>query len=183
MFLRAQVWIFLPKTISKVSGQVKEDSSISSSLSLAKLARSQSQERGKSLASSGTAGSSRAPGSSSYSSPLDYSRPGSSSSSGKHSSFPGRGNASKRFKGDRGIAPPRFRRGFWKQEPYPCLTLSGGCLSLHWHDWSDRGMDPWVVEVLRVGYRIPFLSIPLLSSEPIPMASYSPSSIKGRALE
>ena len=34
-----------------------------------------------------------------------------------------------------------------------------------------------------MGYRIPFLSVPLLSSEPIPMASYSPSSIKGKALE
>ena len=32
-------------------------------------------------------------------------------------------------------------------------------------------------------YRIPFLSVPLLSSEPIPTASYSPLSIKGRALE
>ena len=44
-------------------------------------------------------------------------------------------------------------------------------------------MDPWVVEVLQVGYCIPFLSVPLLSSEPIPIASYSPSSIKGKALE
>ena len=34
-----------------------------------------------------------------------------------------------------------------------------------------------------MGYLIPFLSVPLMSLEPIPMASYSPSSIKGRALE
>ena len=44
-------------------------------------------------------------------------------------------------------------------------------------------MDPWVVEVLREGYRIPFLRPPPLSAEPIPMSSYAPTSIKGAALE
>ena len=44
-------------------------------------------------------------------------------------------------------------------------------------------MDPWVVEVLREGYRIPFLRPPPLSTEPIPMPSYAPTSIKGAALE
>ena len=43
-------------------------------------------------------------------------------------------------------------------------------------------MDPWVVEVLRVGYRIPFLSRPPLSAVPIPMPSYNPLSTKGVAL-
>ena len=33
------------------------------------------------------------------------------------------------------------------------------------------------------GYRLPFLSVPQLSSEPIPMLLYSPQSIKGKALE
>ena len=33
------------------------------------------------------------------------------------------------------------------------------------------------------GYRLPFLSVPPLSSEPIPMPLYSPQSIKGKALE
>ena len=42
---------------------------------------------------------------------------------------------------------------------------------------------PWVVEVLRVGYCLPFLSTPPLSKVPIPMPSYSPTSIKGAALE
>ena len=55
-------------------------------------------------------------------------------------------------------------------------------LSLHWHAWRDRGLDPWVVEVLQVRYHIPFLSVPPLSSEPIPMASYFLSSIKVKAL-
>ena len=44
-------------------------------------------------------------------------------------------------------------------------------------------MDPWVVEVLRWGYRIPFRWAPTLSEEPIPYPSYSPSSIRGKALE
>ena len=57
--------------------------------------------------------------------------------------------------------------------------LSGGCLSLHWQAWRDRDAEPWVVEVLRVGYCLPFLSTPPLSNVPIPMPSSSPTSIKG----
>ena len=44
-------------------------------------------------------------------------------------------------------------------------------------------MDPWVVEVLREGYRIPFLRPPPLYADPIPMPLYAPTSIKGAALE
>ena len=40
-----------------------------------------------------------------------------------------------------------------------------------------------MVEVLRVGYCLPFLSPPPLSSAPLPMPSYSPTSIIGAALE
>ena len=40
-----------------------------------------------------------------------------------------------------------------------------------------------MVEVLRFGYRIPFLSSPPLSATPVPMPSYSPSSTRGAALE
>ena len=40
-----------------------------------------------------------------------------------------------------------------------------------------------MVEVLRVGCCLPFLSTPPLSTAPIPMPSYSPTSIKGAALE
>ena len=39
------------------------------------------------------------------------------------------------------------------------------------------------MEVLRFGYLLPFLSAPPLSATPIPMPSYSPTSIKGAALE
>ena len=40
-----------------------------------------------------------------------------------------------------------------------------------------------MVEVLGVGYCLPFLSTPPLSNAPLPMPSYSPTSIKGAALE
>ena len=43
-------------------------------------------------------------------------------------------------------------------------------------------MDAWVVEVLRVGYQIPFDRQPPLSERPLSMPAYSPQSIKGVAL-
>ena len=62
-------------------------------------------------------------------------------------------------------------------------SLVGGCLGLHWRQWRDRGAEPWVVEVLRWGYQVPFVSDPPLSAVAIPLLSYSPSSIKGKALQ
>ena len=44
-------------------------------------------------------------------------------------------------------------------------------------------MEPWVVGVLRDGYEIPFHVVPPLSEIPIFLDSYSPHSIKGKALE
>ena len=44
-------------------------------------------------------------------------------------------------------------------------------------------MEPWVVEVLGEGYVIPFRMPPSLSPTPIVLDSYSPQSVKGRALE
>ena len=43
-------------------------------------------------------------------------------------------------------------------------------------------MDSWVVEALRVGYRIPFDRLPPLSECPLSLAAYSPHSIRGVAL-
>ena len=43
-------------------------------------------------------------------------------------------------------------------------------------------MDAWVVEALRVGYRIPFDRLPPLSERPLSLPVYSPQSIKGVAL-
>ena len=61
--------------------------------------------------------------------------------------------------------------------------MVGGCLSSHWSAWEDRGADAWVVEVLLEGYVVPFISVPPLSQTPIALHSYSPQSVKGRALE
>ena len=49
--------------------------------------------------------------------------------------------------------------------------------------WSNKGADPWMVEVLRWGYRVLFLSAPPLSVEPIPLPLYGPNSIRGQALD
>ena len=49
--------------------------------------------------------------------------------------------------------------------------------------WRDRGAEPWVVEVLREGYAIPFRMPPPLSPTPIILDSYYPQSVKGRALD
>ena len=101
---------------------------------------------------------------------------------GKRSSS--RSGGRKRFRGVGGWeAPSSGPSGFRRWEPSPFRTLSGGCLSLHWQAWRDRGAEPWVVGVLRVGYCLPFLSTPPLSNVPIPMPSSSPTSIKGAALE
>ena len=43
-------------------------------------------------------------------------------------------------------------------------------------------MDAWVVEALRVGYRIPFDRLPPLSERPLSLPAYSPHSIRGVAL-
>ena len=99
---------------------------------------------------------------------------------GKRSSSSSRSGGRQRFRGvgGGGLLLPALRvsgGGY--------LLLSGGCLSLHWQAWRDRVAEPWVVEVLRVGYCLPFLSTPPLSNVPIPMPSSSPTSIKGAVLE
>ena len=52
----------------------------------------------------------------------------------------------------------------------------------HWEVWASWGADPWVVEVLRYGYRLRFRVLPSLSPVPLPPPSYSPNSIRGIAL-
>ena len=99
----------------------------------------------------------------------------------KASSNPVKGRSSKSPR--RGTSPSSKRRGFRKWELCPCPAVIGGCLSLRWQSWRDRGADPWVVEVLRLGCVIPFHSIPPRSGSPFALDSYSPQSVKGRALE
>ena len=57
-----------------------------------------------------------------------------------------------------------------------------GCLAAHWEIWESWGADSWVVQVLRFGYRVLFRSRPPLSHVPLPLPSYSPTSIRGLAL-
>ena len=60
--------------------------------------------------------------------------------------------------------------------------MVGACLAVHWETWQAWGADAWVVQVLHFGYQVPFRSLPPLSHVPLPLPSYSPSSIRGLAL-
>ena len=60
--------------------------------------------------------------------------------------------------------------------------MVGACLAVHWETWQSWGTDAWVVQVLRFGYPVPFRSLPPLSPVPMPLPSYSPSSICWLAL-
>ena len=127
--------LFDQDLLEKVSGQVKEDTFISSSLSLAKLASDKCGGKGKASSSSG---SSQGVSSSRYPSPLEFPRVGSSGYS-KQSASPARGGGGKRGRGGRGVSPsPGSRKGFRKWEPCSCPLIIGGCLSLHWQVWRDR---------------------------------------------
>ena len=55
-------------------------------------------------------------------------------------------------------------------------------MSYWWKVWESWGAEPWVVQVLKEGYSLPFLSRPRLSSTPVPLPSYSPSSVRGLTL-
>ena len=57
-----------------------------------------------------------------------------------------------------------------------------GCLAYQWEVWESWGTEPWVVQVLKVGYSLPFVSLPPLSPSPVPLPSYSPNSVRGLAL-
>ena len=61
--------------------------------------------------------------------------------------------------------------------PLPQLRV-GGCLSPFWAQWQQLGAEPWTVEVLRRGYRIPWIDnqLPPVSASPIPFQSCAPGS-------
>ena len=114
--------LFDQDLLEKVSGQVKVDSFISSTMSLSKLASSKSIGRRKSSSSSSLSGSSQGAGSSGYSSPLDYNRAGPSSSHGKRSASPGRCGRGKQVRRGRGVSPsPKAKRvlGSGSHAPVP----------------------------------------------------------------
>ena len=63
----------------------------------------------------------------------------------------------------------------------PCV--SGGVCQTCWANWRDRGADPWVISVVRKGYREPFKDPPPLSQHPIPFSSHQPGSQKACTLQ
>ena len=93
-------FLFDQELLEKTSGQVKEDSIISSNVSLSRLAHA--GFRGKSSSADAPSSSSRA----------ETSR--SESSLGKRSSSPARRGSAKRFRGGRSRTPSSSRKGFQK---------------------------------------------------------------------
>ena len=72
--------------------------------------------------------------------------------------------------------------GSWllRSRSCPLPVPIGSCLSLRWAVWRDKGADPWMVEVLRWGYQIPFSDPPPLSlRELFPWLDQGESSSRG----
>ena len=52
----------------------------------------------------------------------------------------------------------------------------GGCLAPHWRQWQAVGAEPWVVSVLRHGYRIPFQDcLPPVARSTVHFPTYPPT--------
>ena len=85
-------------------------------------------------------------------------------SSSSHRPQPGKKGDSRFRKKSSG--PHQKRVSFRRWEPCPSSAI-GGCLANFWLAWRVWGVDSWVVEVLRVGYQIPFDRRPPLSECPL----------------
>ena len=116
VFPGSDAGLFDESLLSDIVAQVQRSSMISSNLA---VSRSFGRSRSHAAASSLLVG------------PSSYRPPRSGQSSGKRSASSSRSGGGKRFKGGKGSAPSSKPSGFRKWEPSPCLTLSGGCLSLH----------------------------------------------------
>ena len=92
-------FLFNQDLLEKTSGQVKEDTMISSNVSLSRLTRSGFKDK-RSSSEASTSGHSE-----SYRSGSSY---------GKRSGSPSRGSSSKRFRGGRGRTPSSSKKGFQK---------------------------------------------------------------------
>ena len=68
--------------------------------------------------------------------------------------------------------------------PVTTVTRAGERLARFAKAWAERAnMDPWVLQVLREGYRIPFLNNPpSVSLSPISLTAYQPGSEKYQVL-
>ena len=85
----------------------------------------------------------------------------------------------RRFIGVRGVGSFFRTFGFQEVGAVSFRTLSGGCLSLHWQAWRGRGAETWVVEVLRLGYCLPFLGTPHVPLFPSQCLIPAPSLSRG----
>ena len=85
----------------------------------------------------------------------------------------------RRFIGVRGVGSFFLTFGFQEVGAVSFRTLSGGCLSLHWQAWRGRGAETWVVEVLRLGYCLPFLGTPHVTLFPSQCLIPAPSPSRG----
>ena len=59
----------------------------------------------------------------------------------------------------------------------------GARLLLFANNWKSLGAEPWIVQVVSEGYKIPFLLPPPLSVSPVALTAYQPGSERFRALE
>ena len=84
-----------------------------------------------------------------------------------------------RFIGVRGVGSFFRTFGFQEVGAVSFRTLSGGCLSLPWQAWRGRGAETWVVEVLRLGYCLPFLGTPHVPLFPSQCLIPAPSPSRG----
>ena len=98
---------------------------------------------------------------------------------GKRSSFSSRPGGRRLFIRVRGVGSFFRAFGFPEVGPSPFRTLSGGYLSLHWQAWRGRGVETWIVEVLWLGYCLPFLSTPPLPLFPSQCLLPAPSPSRG----
>ena len=97
----------------------------------------------------------------------------------KRSSSSYRPGGRRRFIGVRGVDSFFRTFGFPEVGAVSFRTLSGGCLSLHWQAWRGRGVETWVVGVLRLGYCLPFLGTPHIPLFPSQCLLPAPSPSQG----
>ena len=62
-------------------------------------------------------------------------------------------------------------------------TNVGAKLLRFWEAWKNYEVEPWVVKVLQEGYKIPFKSLPPLSTTPVAMTAYAQGSERFLALQ
>ena len=113
-----------------------------------------------------------------WGSPAGYSFPN-GRPSGKRSSSSYRPGGRRRFIGVRGVGSFSRTFGFPGVGAVSFRTISGGFLSLHWQAWMGRGAETWVVEVLRLGYCLPFLGTPHIPLFPSQCLLPAPSPSRG----